>query len=51
VNAGIPENKEGYFKVDLDSTTLYIHNDLAEWSIEIFWSSYAGIGKLSARQY
>ncbi len=52
VHAGTPPNKDTYLSVDLDGTPLFIHKDLIDWNIEIYWMGFEGVGsKLTARTY
>jgi hypothetical protein len=52
VNAGKPDSVDDYRLVELESNSIYIHNDLHDIPIEVYWLGLTeGIGRLSARDY
>ena len=51
MHAGTPQNIDSYLIADLQDFPFYVHKDLVDWKIEIYWIGIENVGKLAARQY
>jgi hypothetical protein len=51
VHAGTPQNPDNYLEVDLTGAPFYVHKDLIDWKLEVYWIGTDSVEKLAVRNY